>query len=99
MTNASLTPGSRPRRGVVGVLALVARPCQGGGQDAPRGGAGHEVEEVGDAAPRAVLDLGQDQRRDDPPDPAAVDREDAHVPALPLARIARNLDGAVSRFR
>ncbi|MDP9133846.1 MAG: hypothetical protein M3N56_03350 [Actinomycetota bacterium] len=47
-------------------------------------GAGYEVDQIADRAAGAALDLGQHERRDQPADPAAVEREDLHPAVTPV---------------
>ena len=56
-----------------------ARPRQRTGEDAAGRRAGHEVDQLGDPPPGPQLDLGEHDRRDQPPDAAAVDAEDLHA--------------------
>jgi hypothetical protein len=59
--------------------ALLVGGAQGAGQDAAGGGARDQVEQLEGALARALLELHQDQRGDDAPDSAAVDREDPYA--------------------
>ena len=85
-----------PRRG--GLPA--SGPGERAGEDAAGRGARDQVEELGDPAARAALDLGEHERGDQPADAAAVDREDLDLAEATVSqpRLAHTSIVAAARF-
>jgi hypothetical protein len=53
--------------------------AEGAGKDPSRRGSGDQVEQLEDPFAASSLELRQHERRNDPADPAAVDREHTHA--------------------